>query len=171
MTLWFFILACSTPETEQSAVAASDECASAPPVTWDNWGDGFFSTYCRGCHSSTTTVRNGAPEAFNYDTVDEVIADQAVWAVCGRQGAVLTVEPGDGKQQIVIDVMPLVGGHLPLPAVRLSKYIPAERQGGGVLGGARLEPFLAGQVYNMSRSQQIHVLPALHAGRQPGRGR
>ena len=36
------------------------------------------------------------------------------------QGAVVEVEEG-ARQTIVIDVMPLVGGHLPLPAVRLSK--------------------------------------------------
>ena len=50
----------------------------------------------------------------------EVIADQAVWAVCGRQGAVVTIEQ-EAKQSIVVDVMPLVGGHLALPAIRLSK--------------------------------------------------
>ena len=50
-----------------------------------------------------------------------MIADQATWAVCGRQGAVVTVEEKQLRQTIVIDVMPLVGGHLPLPAIRLSK--------------------------------------------------
>ena len=54
--------------------------------------------------------------------------------------------------------MPLSGGHLPLPTVRLSKYIPAEGRVGAV-AGARLDPFSTGQVYNMSRAQQIHVLP------------
>ena len=34
----------------------------------------------------------------------------------------MTVEEKALKQTIVIDVMPLVGGHLPLPAIRLSKY-------------------------------------------------
>ena len=62
------------------------------------------------------------------------------------------------RQNIIVDVMPLTGGHLPLPTVRLSKYIPAEGRDGG-LGGARLDPFSPGQVYNMSRAQQIHVLP------------
>jgi len=84
----------------------------------------------------------------------EVIADQAVWAVCGRQGAVVNIAQSS-KQNIVIDVMPLVGGHLALPTVRLSKYIPADS------GAARLDPFATGQVYNMSRSQQVHVLPPL----------
>ena len=87
----------------------------------------------------------------------------------------MTVEEKALKQTIVIDVMPLVGGHLPLPAIRLSKYeiehctvlssfffltnwhyallipryIPADTKQG--LGGARLDPFATGQVYNMSR--------------------
>jgi len=85
----------------------------------------------------------------------EVIADQAVWAVCGRQGAVVNIAQAS-KQNIVIDVMPLVGGHLALPTVRLSKYIPADS------GAARLDPFATGQVYNISRSQQVHVLPPLN---------
>ena len=96
-----------------------------------------------------------------------MIADQTVWAVCGRQGAVVTIEHGE-RRNITLDVMPLVGGYLPLPTVRLSKYIPADAKGGhGVgLGGARLEPFAAGQVYNMSRSQQVHVLPPANQGAQ-----
>ena len=60
------------------------------------------------------------------------------------------------RQSILVEVMPLVGGHLALPTVRLSKYIPAETAG---CGNARLDPFSPGQVYNMSRSQQVHVLP------------
>ena len=50
----------------------------------------------------------------------QVIADQAVWAVCGRQGAVVTLAAA-ARQNIVVEVMPLVGGHLPLPSIRLSK--------------------------------------------------
>eukprot|EP00092_Neocalanus_flemingeri_P030096 GFUD01032674.1.p1 GENE.GFUD01032674.1~~GFUD01032674.1.p1 ORF type:complete len:1160 (-),score=402.30 GFUD01032674.1:238-3717(-) len=91
----------------------------------------------------------------------EVIADQAMWAVCGRQGAVVNIAQSS-KQNIVVEVMPLVGGHLFLPAVRLSKYIPADSKTGGGLGAARLDPFATGQVYNMSRSQQVHVLPPLN---------
>jgi len=91
----------------------------------------------------------------------EVIADQAVWAVCGRQGAVVNIAQST-KQNIVVEVMPLVGGHLALPSVRLSKYIPADSKSGAGLGAARLDPFATGQVYNMSRSQQVHVLPPLN---------
>ena len=91
----------------------------------------------------------------------EVIAEQAVWDVCGRQGAVVNIAQSS-KQNIVIEVMPLVGGHLAMPTVRLSKYIPADCKTGGGLGAARLDPFAIGQVYNMSRSQQVHFLPPIN---------
>jgi hypothetical protein len=32
------------------------------------------------------------------------------------------------KQIVRLDVMPLIGGFLPLPLVRLSKYIPADQK-------------------------------------------
>jgi uncharacterized membrane protein len=49
-------------------------CADQPDVTWNNWGKGFFTTYCTGCHSETTPNRYGAPESVNFDTLDEVKA-------------------------------------------------------------------------------------------------
>ena len=65
--------------------------------------------------------------------------------------------------------MPLVGGYLSLPTVRLSKYIPAGQGGGqgAILGGAKLESFASGQVYNMSGSQQLHVLPPVNQSSHP----
>jgi len=54
----------------------------------------------------------------------QVLADQAVWAVCGRVAGVINMESSK-KQTLVVEVMPLLGGHLALPRVRLSKYIPA----------------------------------------------
>lgn len=52
----------------------------------------------------------------------QVLADQAVWAVCGRAAAVIDMSSAQ-RQTINVEVMPLVGGHLALPKVRLSKYI------------------------------------------------
>jgi len=58
-------------------VACGDDdaylCDTSYQVTWEGWGDGFFSTYCRSCHSSTTEERNGAPEGVDFDTLDDVI--------------------------------------------------------------------------------------------------
>ena len=52
----------------------------------------------------------------------QVLADQAVWAICGRAAGVIDMEAA-GKQTFIVEVMPLTGGHLALPKVRLSKYI------------------------------------------------
>lgn len=56
----------------------------------------------------------------------EVLAEQSLWAVCGRTAGVVSFIPDPEPQTVVMDVMPLNSGYLPLPAVRLSKYIPAE---------------------------------------------
>ena len=68
------------------AVDTGDEpidCAEAPTVTWNNWGDGFFHTWCQSCHSAETSDRNGAPEGVNFDLESDVIAQQDLvrWAV------------------------------------------------------------------------------------------
>ncbi|XP_042242319.1 trafficking protein particle complex subunit 10-like isoform X2 [Homarus americanus] len=111
-------------------------------------------------------------QATQHSIMYEVLADQTMWAVCGRTAGVLTLE-GGLRQSVTMDVMPLTGGFLPLPSVRLSKYIPADskqtttKDGGRKMeyvGSAssvpRLQPFTAGQVYNFSKAQQVHVLPA-----------
>lgn len=96
----------------------------------------------------------------------EVLADQAVWAVCGRAAAVIDMSSAQ-RQTINVEVMPLVGGHLALPKVRLSKYIvPQEGVGSANQNDKRdssssmskLEPFSPGQIFNASRFQRVHVL-------------
>jgi hypothetical protein len=59
----------------------------------------------------------------------EVLAEQSVWAVCGRTAGVVCFDSDSEPQTVVLDVMPLTSGHLPLPLVRISKYIPAEASG------------------------------------------
>ena len=44
------------------------------------------------------------------------------------------------------------------------QYIPAENAGGE---SARLDPFSMGEVYNMSRALQVHVLPPSHQHQEP----
>lgn len=57
----------------------------------------------------------------------EVLAEQSVWAVCGRTAGVVSLEHTTGVQSVTLDVMPLASGYLPLPLIRLSKYIPADK--------------------------------------------
>jgi len=51
---------------------SSVNCAGAPTVTWENWGEGFFITWCQACHSAISENRNGAPEGIDFDTADDV---------------------------------------------------------------------------------------------------
>ncbi|KAK4885083.1 hypothetical protein RN001_001354 [Aquatica leii] len=93
----------------------------------------------------------------------EVLAEPTVWAVCGRTAGVVSFETDMEPQTIVLDVMPLNNGFLPLPLVRLSKYIPADSSGSdkprkSTETHPRLEPFSPGQVYNISKGQQVHVI-------------
>lgn len=63
------LLACTAISSTDSA--ASDPCADAHDVDWYSFGDPFFATYCRGCHSATAPYRYGAPEAVNFDTEED----------------------------------------------------------------------------------------------------
>ncbi|XP_046971820.1 trafficking protein particle complex subunit 10 [Vanessa cardui] len=92
----------------------------------------------------------------------EVLADQTMWAVLGRTAGVITMESSSTEGQCVsLDVMPLGAGYLPLPAVRLSKYIAANTRDPkkDISAHPRLEPFSPGQVYHAGKAKQIHVLP------------
>jgi len=119
------------------------------------------SEFCRAATMCNMTIQLEQINVSQHTSLYyEVIADQNVWAVCGRQGAVVNIEHS-ARQNIILEVMPLVGGYLSLPTICLSKYIPAGLGGGqgAILGRAKLEPFASGRVYNMSRSQKLHVLP------------
>ena len=61
-----------------------------------------------------------------YSLMYEVLAEPSVWAVCGRTAGVVSFASDPEPQTVILDVMPLNSGFLPLPVVRLSKYIPAE---------------------------------------------
>lgn len=126
--------------------------------------------FCRAgsmCHLYLTVTRmlpspnpNPSPQLMY-----EVLADQTMWAVCGRTAGIVSLEVLE-KQSVTLDVMPLTSGYLPLPVVRLSRYIPAPESKSDMIrkseiaSSSRLEPFSPGQVYNASKAQQVHVLPA-----------
>jgi len=64
--------------------ATDDACDpdTVYPVTWDGWASGFFTTYCRACHSVTTPNRQGAPEGVNFDSQADVDRQlDAIWRV------------------------------------------------------------------------------------------
>uniref|UniRef100_A0A1B6CSP2 Uncharacterized protein n=2 Tax=Clastoptera arizonana TaxID=38151 RepID=A0A1B6CSP2_9HEMI len=123
------------------------------------------SEFCRAstmCHLHLSVQRVCAsPDS---SLMYEVLADQTMWAVCGKTAGVITLDTGE-RQSVLLDVMPLINGYLPLPLVRLSKYIPADlRLTSGRIthtdSHPRLEPFSPGQVYNSSKGTQVHVIAA-----------
>ncbi|GLH14883.1 Uncharacterized protein GBIM_19313 [Gryllus bimaculatus] len=130
------------------------------------------SEFCRAgtmCHLQLHVQRvNTSPHS---SLMYEVLTDQTMWAVCGKTAAVISLDSVE-RQHVTLDVMPLIGGFLPLPLVRLSKYIPADQKPSGkdrkidshsLTSHPRLEPFSPGQVYNCSKAQQVHVLPSTTA--------
>jgi uncharacterized membrane protein len=42
------------------------------PLTYDNFGAAFMDTNCNRCHNADAGYRHGAPEAYRFDTVDDV---------------------------------------------------------------------------------------------------
>lgn len=56
-------------------------------LTWANFGEGFVTEQCMGCHASTTQERFGAPAEVVLDDVDDV------WAL---RDDILAVSVGDG---------------------------------------------------------------------------
>jgi len=48
-----------------------DFCEDAPLLTWANFGQGFITEACQGCHASATPDRYGAPESVTFDTVTQ----------------------------------------------------------------------------------------------------
>lgn len=53
-------------------------CVHDPPLTYDNFGKGFTTKFCTGCHSSLVPEahRMEAPEDFNFDTYEGIL----LWA-------------------------------------------------------------------------------------------
>ncbi|XP_050312441.1 trafficking protein particle complex subunit 10 [Anthonomus grandis grandis] len=119
------------------------------------------------CHLNLTISTLPEQEEDNPEEIRsimyEVLAEQSVWAVCGRTAGVICFNgQSDCVQQVVLEVMPLTSGFLPLPLVRISKYIPAESATDKTRMDThpRLEPFSTGQVYNKCKGKQLHVIGA-----------
>jgi len=112
--MWLLVplLACSAGDGPDTSLdtghgGLDTACAQAYAVTWQNWADGFFTTYCRACHSGSTTDRQGAPEGLDFDTLAQV-RDQAD----AIESAVLVGER-----------MPVGGGVVPDDLVLLQDFL------------------------------------------------
>lgn len=60
------------------------------------------------------------------------------------------------SHSISLDVMPLSTGFLPLPSIRLMKYTAGGKNKSDLT--SKVHPFPPGQLYNSTKSMQIHVI-------------
>jgi hypothetical protein len=105
------------------------------------------------CHLNLTITK--LTDNQHNELMYEVLFDQSIWALYNRSAGVISM--ADTKETtITLDVFPLTSGFLPLPNVRLSKYFPTNSKSKN--DNPKLVPFAPTQVYNSTKSLQIHVL-------------
>ena len=112
------------------------------------------------CHLNLTITKLNAQNQFN-DLMYEVLFDQNIWAVYGRSAGVVSMVDVN-ESVITLDVFPLTAGFLPLPNIRLSKYVATAAKN----DTPKLLPFAPTQVYNSTKSLQIHVLASSNVDMQ-----
>lgn len=86
------LLACAPAED-------SGACQRDPPLTWENFGQGWMGKHCTGCHSSLVREdqRNGAPVGVDLDTWPDMLT----WAARIEVRALedLDMPPGGGPSE------------------------------------------------------------------------
>ena len=65
----FFLAVLGCGGQEDTGSMDTGPCADAPLMTYANFGRGFLTEYCQGCHASTTLDRHEAPDTVTFDTV------------------------------------------------------------------------------------------------------
>ena len=60
----FWILACGSEET-----VTQEECS---PFYYENFGAGFMTEHCQGCHADGAIDREGAPQSVSFDDVSSI---------------------------------------------------------------------------------------------------
>jgi uncharacterized membrane protein len=94
------LLACVAGTDETGA----DDTGCQTAVTWQNFAQGFFVSYCQSCHAATAADRHGAPEGIDFATEAEVRAQtDAVRRVVVTNA---TMPPGGG---LLADDVTLIG--------------------------------------------------------------
>lgn len=110
-----FLFGCNVP--------GKISCEDAPLITYNNFGKGFMTRECQGCHAIALPdeARLGAPKEFAYDTPEQVWKDAElilltstgndpimppsdgvfsedrlrleIWLRCGQDGAIDGIQP------------------------------------------------------------------------------
>lgn len=67
----------------------------------------------------------GSDEYFSTKLMYEVVDNSSNWAVCGKSSGVISMPAAaQATHRVHMEVLPLFAGYLPLPDVRLFKYLP-----------------------------------------------
>ncbi len=101
-------------EPEDTAEPEPDFCEDAPLLTWENFGRGFITEACQGCHASTAANRYGAPDEVIFDTVE------ITWEQVDR---VLARGAGDYPS------MPPLGGTTDMDRLKLEYWLLCGEEG------------------------------------------
>ena len=73
--LLLLVLGCGDAPKEASPAAEDTGlCATAPVVTYENFGQGFLIETCGTCHAAASPDRHGAPAEVVFDTEAQAIA-------------------------------------------------------------------------------------------------
>jgi uncharacterized membrane protein len=77
MVTGFSLLGCGgeeDPSTPMSNSSSGSTCPPASTLTYDNFGQTFFATYCVRCHGSDKVAadRHGAPTGYNWDEYESI---------------------------------------------------------------------------------------------------
>ena len=98
-------------------------CDRDPPLTYDNFGQGYVGKWCTGCHSADVRMnqRSGAPLDVNLDTYDDIIA--WVERIDERSVKSAGMPPGGGASEAETDKL---GEWL-----RCSVYVDRQNRGDG----------------------------------------
>jgi len=88
--LWLVLAACDPQAMTIDQYACP---ASGTQLTYDNFGAQFFADHCNSCHSAQAGDRHGAPDAYRFDTLDEV-HQRAARIFVNSAGPNTTMPPG-----------------------------------------------------------------------------
>jgi uncharacterized membrane protein len=95
-------LACDDDHHPVEGVATQSVCPDPPTLTYANFGQAFFTSYCQRCHASTVTglARMGAPADHTFDTVAEIraLSDHIDELAAAGPAATNTEMPPDGAK-------------------------------------------------------------------------
>ena len=95
----------------------------------------------------------------------ELVSDRTLWAINGKTAGVL--DNVEDEHELNFEVLPLIAGFIPVPSIRLSKYIRQDQatdptktpsNTSAQNSNVKLVAFDSGQIYNYSRGIQVNVL-------------